>query len=91
LLVTNVWNGSKDSDVFVQFTQHERSTSLDAGLLTTRSPHLWQARIPESLARGSHTARVVTVDQHGREFDDVIAFEVMPEPPPAFFRSEVFE
>jgi hypothetical protein len=34
---------------------------------------------------------VVTVDQHGREFDDVIAFEVMPEPPPAFFRREVFE
>jgi hypothetical protein len=147
-LVTNVWNGSKDSDVFVRFdngalvpmvrTQQGdgeaasefldpyalerqmyvlrfavRSTSgnpraqgfelyrgsrntsdprpLEAGLLTTRSPHLWQARIPEGLGQGSHTARVVTVDQHGREFEDVIAFEVLPERPPAFFRSEVFE
>lgn len=147
-LVTNVWNGSKDSDVFVQFddgalvpmtrTQQGegegandfldpyalerqmyvtrfavRSTSgnpraqgfelyrgsrntsdprpLDAGLLTTRSPHLWQARIPSGLAQGAHTARVVTVDQHGRDYDDVIAFEIMPQRPPAFFRSEVFE
>lgn len=147
-LVANVWNGSRDSDVFVQYdggplvpmrrTQSGegegarefldpyalerqlyvtrfavRSTSgnpraqgfelyrgsrntsdprpLDADLLTTRSPHLWQARIPSGLAPGAHSARVVTVDRHGRDFEDVIPFEILPQRPPAFFRSEVFE
>jgi len=34
---------------------------------------------------------VVTVDRHGRDFEDVIPFEILPQRPPAFFRSEVFE
>lgn len=58
--------------------------------LTTRSNHLWRIALPE-LDAGSHTARVQTVDVHGQVFEDVIAFEVLDERPPAYFRSDVFE
>jgi hypothetical protein len=146
-LVVNVWNGSRDSSVFVEFDQSGKLLELervqpgngedfveyldpfalerqlyvlryairsDSGNaraqgfelfrgsrftadpqptttgLTTHSNHTW--RIPmKNLGTGAHTARVRTVDAHGQVFQEVIAFEIREERPPAFFRSEVFE
>jgi hypothetical protein len=146
-LVVNVWNGSKDSSVFVEFDrsgQHlplervqpgngesfveyldpfalerqlfvlryaVRSGSGNARArgyelfrgsqftadpqptttgLTTHSNHVWRIPLPD-LGAGAHTARVRTVDAHGQSWQDVIAFEIRTERPPAFFRSEIFE
>lgn len=146
-LVANVWNGSRDSTVYVEFDgdgemrQLERvqagkgegfvefldpfalerqlsvlryavrSTSGDPRAqgfelfrgsrfvadpsptstgLTTHSNHTWRVLLP-ALGNGSHTAKVSTVDVHGQVFEEVLAFEVADERPPAFFRSEVFE
>jgi hypothetical protein len=146
-LVVNVWNGSRDSAVFVEFDRSGKLLRLervqpgngedfveyldpfalerqlyvlryairsDSGNaraqgfelfrgsrftadpqptstgLTTHSNHTW--RIPMShLGTGAHTARVRTVDAHGQIFQEVIAFEIRDERPPAFYRSEVFE
>ena len=63
---------------------------LPENLLTRRSTHLWRVKLPD-LAPGAHTARVITVDVHGRMHDDLLAFEILDERPPPFFRSEVFE
>jgi hypothetical protein len=146
-LVVNVWNGSRDSRVLVEFDRNGealtlervqpgngedfieyldpfalerqlsvlryavRSDSGDARAqgfelfrgsrftsdpqptttgLTTTSNHVWRVRLPE-LKPGAHTARVKTVDAHGQVFQEVIAFEIRAERPPAYFRSEVFE
>jgi hypothetical protein len=146
-LVANVWNGSRDSAVYVEFdgdgNMHQlervqsgtgegfvefldpfalerqlyvlryaiRSTSGDPRAqgfelfrgsrfvadpqptstgLTTRSNHTWRVLLPD-LGNGSHSAKVSTVDVHGQVFEEVLAFEIADERPPAFFRSEVFE
>src|SRR5688572_11063562 len=146
-LVANVWNGSRDSFVQVEFDNDGRPLSLErvqAGTgegivealdpfalerqmyvlryavksgsgnlraqgfelfrgsrqegvaqpgstgLAPQSNHLWRVPLPP-LTHGSHVARVQTIDVHGQVFEDVIAFEVLEERPPAFFRSEVFE
>jgi len=146
-LVANVWNGSKDSTVYVEFDgdgdMHQlervqagngegyvdfldpfalerqmyvlryaiRSDSGDPRAqgfelfrgsrfvadpqptstgVTTRSNHTWRLPMPD-LDNGSHIAKVQTVDVHGQVFEEVLAFEIADERPPAFFRSEVFE
>ncbi|TPV94623.1 MAG: phosphohydrolase [Myxococcales bacterium FL481] len=147
-LVANVWNGSRDSGVWVEFDGGEpifmsrtqdgngegvrpsldpyalerqlyslryaiRSESgdpraqgfelfggarfegeaqpLPTWMLTNRSTHLWTVPVPRDLGVGAHVARVTTVDHHGNESTEVIAFEVREERPFPFFRSEVFE
>lgn len=147
-LVANVWNGSRDSRVYVSFdggpeqalnrTQSGtgeavaesldpfaikrqiyvlryaiRSESGDAraqgfelyrgsrlegnpqpqdeSLITDKSNHLWRIAVPAGLAKGAHEARVRTVDAHGNEFNETIAFEVLDERPAPFFRSELFQ
>jgi hypothetical protein len=42
-----------------------------------QSNHIWQAPLPESLAIGSHVAKVVTIDIHGQQFTEHVAFEVV--------------
>jgi hypothetical protein len=44
---------------------------------TMQSNHIWQAPLPESLAIGSHVAKVVTIDIHGQQFTEHVAFEVV--------------
>lgn len=70
-----------------RFTADPQPTSTG---LTTNSNHTWYIPLP-NLGDGAHTARVRTVDAHGQVFQEVIAFEIRNERPPAFWRSEVFE
>ena len=53
--------------------------------------HLWTLDLPADLKEGAHTATVTTIDAYGREYKDVIAFEVAEERPFPYFRHEVFE
>ncbi|MET0390141.1 MAG: calcineurin-like phosphoesterase family protein [Polyangiales bacterium] len=64
---------------------------LDESLLTTKSNHLWRAPLPTDLTQGAHKAVVRTIDMHGQEFSEVIAFEVLETRPAPLFRKEVFE
>jgi 3',5'-cyclic AMP phosphodiesterase CpdA len=147
-LIANVWNGSRESQVFVSFdggpeqplTRTQSGTgegvaeSLDPfalkrqayvlryairsesgepraqgfelyrgsrfngnpqpqeeSLLTDESNHLWRIAVPDGLAKGAHEVRVRTVDLHGNEFSEVLAFEVLDTRPAPFFRTELFE
>ena len=147
-LVANVWNGSRDSKVYVSFDGAEelplkrtqagtgeavadsldpfavrrqayvlryaiRSESGDPraqgfelyrgsrfegnpqpqeeSMLTDESNHVWRVGLPGGLAQGAHEARVRTVDVHGNEYSEVIAFEVLDRRPNPYFRTELFE
>jgi hypothetical protein len=63
----------------------------EESLLTDESNHLWRVALPEKLAKGAHEAKVTTVDVHGNEYSEVIAFEVADERPAPYFRTELFE
>lgn len=63
---------------------------LPAWLWSDQSPHLWKLPLPADLVPGPHTARVTTVDRHGRRFRETLLFEVAEERPPTFFRTEQF-
>jgi len=58
---------------------------------TDQSTHVWQLAIPEELDIGTHTARVFVTDNYGREFHELIKFEIMEESPPKFFKTELWE
>jgi hypothetical protein len=64
---------------------------LSEWLLTDQSNHVWVVRIPQDLEPGAHTVRVLTVDLHGRQYHDLMAFEIMDERPQPYFRAEAFE
>ncbi len=57
----------------------------------TASQHIWTVTMPEDLAEGIHTAKVTTVDLHGRKFHESLVFEVRDERPAPRFRTELFE
>jgi hypothetical protein len=63
---------------------------LSSGLWADQSSHLWRLPLPASLDVGGHTARVRAVDPSGREFEEVLHFEVVDERPQPFFRTELF-
>jgi hypothetical protein len=63
---------------------------LDAGLWADQSSHLWRLPLPPGLEVGGHTARVRAVDPSGRQFEELLNFEVVDERPPLFFRKELF-
>jgi hypothetical protein len=63
---------------------------LRESLLTKQSNHVWAVRLPRDLEPGAHTVRVLTVDTHGRRYHDLMAFEVMDERPPAYFRKDIW-
>jgi hypothetical protein len=63
---------------------------LTSGLWADQSSHLWRLPLPPSLDVGGHTARVSVVDASGREFEEMLHFEVVDQKPPLFFRKELF-
>jgi len=59
-------------------------------LWADHSSHVWQVPIPEALEVGSHLAKVVTIDQHGREYHDSLVFEIADERPMKYFDKDFF-
>ena len=52
---------------------------VHGGSLADRTMHLWRFALPDDLDSGAHTAEVTATDSHGREFTDVLEFEVVEE------------
>ena len=52
---------------------------VHGGSLADRTMHLWRFDLPDDLDAGTHTARVSATDSYGREFTDVLEFEVVEE------------
>ncbi|GAB3716068.1 calcineurin-like phosphoesterase C-terminal domain-containing protein [Nocardiopsis oceani] len=49
---------------------------VHGGSVADRTMHLWRYDLPEGLETGEHTAEVTATDSYGREFTDVLEFEV---------------
>ncbi|WP_309070714.1 calcineurin-like phosphoesterase C-terminal domain-containing protein [Arthrobacter sp.] len=49
---------------------------VHGGGVHDRTSHLWRLKLPTDLAIGKHTASVTATDVHGREFTEMITFEV---------------
>jgi hypothetical protein len=64
---------------------------LGSWLWADQSHHLWKLPLPAALPVGPHTATVRVSDADGRQFEEILNFEVVKERPPHFFRTEVFE
>lgn len=60
------------------------------GLLTDQSQHLWHVELPDDLGVGVYAARVVTTDHFGRQYEQVLTFEIVEERPFPYFRDFVF-
>lgn len=54
---------------------------VSSGNVTRNSSSLWRTRLPEGLARGTHTAEVTATDKHGRRYTDTVRFTVLDEHP----------
>ena len=52
---------------------------VHGGSLADRTMHLWRFDLPGDLEAGAHTAEVTATDSYGREFTDVLEFEVVEE------------
>ena len=50
---------------------------VHGGTLGDRTMHLWRFDLPRNLRTGQHTAEVTATDSYGREFTDVLEFEVV--------------
>ncbi|MFD3688245.1 calcineurin-like phosphoesterase C-terminal domain-containing protein [Nocardiopsis sp. NPDC058631] len=50
---------------------------VHGGTLGDRTMHLWRFDLPGDLDAGGHTAEVTATDAYGREFTDVLQFEVV--------------
>ncbi len=50
---------------------------VHGGSLANRMMHLWRFDLPRNLHTGEHTAEVTATDSYGREFTDVLEFEVI--------------
>lgn len=50
---------------------------VHGGSLADRTMHLWRFDLPRNLRTGEHTAEVTATDAYGREFTDVLEFEVI--------------
>ncbi|WP_017571370.1 calcineurin-like phosphoesterase C-terminal domain-containing protein [Nocardiopsis halotolerans] len=50
---------------------------VHGGSLAVRTMHLWRFDLPRNLHTGHHTAEVTATDAYGREFTDVLEFEVV--------------
>lgn len=55
-----------------------------------RSPHLWRAKLPATLAPGVHRVVVTSTDRNGRSWRETIVFEVRQARPPAYHRRELW-
>jgi len=64
--------------------------SLSEWLWTDQSCHIWQVPIPEALENGAHVVKVVTIDQHGRQYHDSLVFEIADERPLKYFDKDFF-
>jgi len=63
---------------------------LDSWLLADQSSHLWRLRLPTDIKAGPHTATVRATDSYGREFEEILNFQVTKKRPPLFFRKWLF-
>lgn len=54
---------------------------VHGGSLADRTMHLWRFDLPKNLDTGEHTAEVTATDSYGREFTDVLEFEVVDRRP----------
>lgn len=52
---------------------------VHGGSIADRAMHLWRFDLPADLETGEHTAEVTATDTYGREFTDVLEFEVVEE------------
>lgn len=52
---------------------------VHGGSLADRTMHLWRFDLPGDLEAGARTAEVTATDSYGREFTDVLEFEVVEE------------
>ena len=50
---------------------------VHGGSLADRTMHLWRLDLPGDLDTGEHTAEVTATDSYGREYTDVLEFEVV--------------
>jgi hypothetical protein len=50
---------------------------VNGGSLADRMIHLWRLELPTDLAPGTHRAEVTATDSYGRQFTDVLNFEVV--------------
>ncbi|MFD6952946.1 phosphoesterase [Nocardiopsis sp. TSRI0078] len=50
---------------------------VHGGSIADRTMHLWRFDLPRNLRNGQHTAEVTATDSYGREFTDVLEFEVV--------------
>lgn len=50
---------------------------VHGGSIADRAMHLWTYDLPADLEPGAHTAEVTATDAYGREFTDVLEFEVV--------------
>lgn len=59
--------------------------------IADRNVHLWMARLPADLPEGVHRLEVTSTDRHGRQYSDIVVFEVRAQRPPARFRTDIWE
>ncbi len=71
----------EDVNVGVEYSDpHAVAQQLvHGGSLADRTMHLWRFDLPGDLEAGTHTAEVTAIDSYGREFTDVLEFEVVEE------------
>ncbi|WP_199542593.1 calcineurin-like phosphoesterase family protein [Prauserella sp. PE36] len=50
---------------------------VNGGSLADRTMHLWRFQLPTDLAPGAHRAVVTATDSYGRQFTDVLDFQVV--------------
>ncbi|WP_077690010.1 MULTISPECIES: calcineurin-like phosphoesterase C-terminal domain-containing protein [Nocardiopsis] len=50
---------------------------VHGGSIAERTMHLWRFDLPRNLRTGQHTAEVTATDSYGREFTDVLEFEIV--------------
>lgn len=65
--------------------------SVALGNVAEKSSHVWRVQLPTDLPLGVHVAEVTSVDRYGQEATDQIAFEVLAERPPPFWRTEPWQ
>ena len=65
--------------------------SVSEGYIAEKSSHVWRWQLPADLPLGVHVAEVTSVDRNGQEATDYIAFEVLAERPPPFWRTEPWQ
>ena len=57
---------------------------------TDQSQHIWQLALPSDLELGVHIVKVKNRDRFGREFEELVTFEIVEERPTKFFQNALF-